>query len=249
MPPEEAPPPDELPEPPTVVLGTVSFGVEAWGVLPFGVETLGVETDGTVTFGVVTFGVVVVGEDFGADGVVTFGVVTVVVVFGTVIVGVVTIGVETVGVVTVGVATVVVVPGTLSAAAVAADTIARTIEAKSAAAIRLPCVIRPASYLAGGAPKPSEWPLGGVRGDDLRVLGAPACAAPPVDGKRVAEPLVQKRLEGGLGRQCLSHPAHEHDAARDQLLALLRRNVRRDAADRVPHVRLDVLDVPLCVGL
>src|SRR5262249_6689134 len=45
-----------------------------------------------------------------------------------------------------------------------------------------------------------------------------------------------------------SHPADEHDAARDERLALLEGHARGDIPDRVPHVRLDVTDVAFRVG-
>jgi hypothetical protein len=228
----------------------------------FGVFSLGAVTGATVTFGVVTFG----GETFGAPpdggvvtfGVVTFGVLTVgVVAFGTVTVGAVPTGVETDGVVTEGVDTVgVVAPGSVSAPALVPAATANAAPAKKVAAIRLPVAIHGVTYLVAEAPKPvrrvsaeGRKASGRVRVHDGGVLGSMPGAAPAVDGEGVAQPLVEERLERGLGRQRLRHPAHEHDAPCDQLLALVRPDVGRDAPDRLTHIGLDVFDVAFRIEL
>jgi hypothetical protein len=238
--------------------GVLGFGA-AFGDFgaAFGAFTLGAVTGATVTFGVVTFG----GETFGTPpdgGVVTFGVVTFgvltagAVAFGTVTVGAVPTGVETGGVVTDGV----VALGSVSAPALVPAETANAAPAKKVAAIRLPVAIHGVTYLVAEAPKPvrrvsaeGRKASGRVRVHDGGVLGSMPGAAPAVDGEGVAQPLVEECLERGLGRQRLRHPAHEHDAPCDQLLALVRPDVGRDAPDRLTHIGLDVFDVAFRIEL
>ena len=216
----------------TLAFGGVTLGGDTWGAPP----PEGVETDGVVAFGAV------------ADGTVTLGVVTT---------GVLTGGTDTVGVLTVGVVT----AGTFSAGALAASAIVATTVIAKTAAIRLPWTIQESSYLDARMPKPgngqsslreaerSARDLSGLRGHQLRVLGVLPCAAPPVDRQRVAEPLVEQRLERVSGRQRLSNPPHEEDASCDQLLTLVRRDIWGDVPDGLAHVGLDVLHVAFRIRL